>query len=210
MIQKIRKALAIAAICLILLLGAGLAVSVSVNKSIKAKYETVLSNQTGYIRDLASAKNDIHMYQLTIEDLRYMNDSVTNKMLDLQEKLKIKDKHIKNLQYMSSTFNRKDTVILSDTITVYTDENLCLDTVIGDRWMSTRIALQWPNLLYVEPSVTSEKTVAIYSKKETIKPPKKTWIGRLFQKKHRVTKVYIDESNPYITDQQNEFIEITK
>lgn len=192
----------------ILSLGVGLGISVHRNHSLKSQYEEVLSNQTGYIRDLSAAKNDIHQYQLTIADLRYMNDSVANKMLDLQNKLKIKDKHIQNLQYMSSHFTKTDTVTLSDTI--FIDQNLCLDTLVGDKWVSTRLHLEWPSIVAVEPSVTSEKTVAIYTKKETVKPPKKTWIGRLFQKKHRVTKVYIDESNPYIDSQQNEFIEVVK
>lgn len=202
--------LIIAAICLVIMigLGTGLGISIAVNKHLKAKYEEVLSNQTGYIRDLAAAQNDIHMYQLTIDDLRYMNDSVTNKMLDLQNKLKIKDKHIQNLQYMASHFTKTDTLILSDTI--FIDELLCIDTVVGDQWMSTMLHLEWPAIVAVEPSVTSEKTVAIYTKRETVRPPKKTCIGRLFQKKHKVTKVYIDEANPYIDSQQNEFIEVVK
>ena len=202
--------LIIAAVCLVIMigLGTGLGISIAANKHLKAQYEEVLSNQTGYIRDLAAAQNDIHMYQLTIDDLRYMNDSISNKMLELQNKLKIKDKHIQSLQYLASHFTRTDTITLSDTI--FIDEMLCVDTVVGDRWMSTWIHLEWPAVVAVEPSVTSEKTVAIYTKRETVRPPKRTWIGRLFQKKHRVTKVYIDESNPYIDSQQNEFIEIVK
>jgi hypothetical protein len=205
---KIRMIIAAILLAVILSLGIGLGISVHRNHTLKAQYKEVLSNQTGYIRDLSAAKNDIHQYQLTIADLRYMNDSVTNKMLDLQNKLKIKDKHIQNLQYMASHFTKTDTVTFSDTI--FIDQNLCLDTLVGDKWVSTRLHLEWPSIVAVEPSVTSEKTVAIYTKKETVKPPKKTWIGRLFQKKHRVTKVYIDESNPYIDSQQNEFIEVVK
>lgn len=202
--------LIVAAVCLVIMigLGTGLGISIAANKSLKAKYEQVLSNQTGYIRDLAAAKNDIHMYQLTIDDLRYMNDSIGNKMLDLQNKLKLKDKQIQNLQYLASHFTRTDTVTLSDTI--FIDEMLCVDTVIGDRWMSTRIHLEWPSIVAVEPSVTSEKTVAIYTTRETVQQPKKCWFARLFQKKHKVTKVYIDEANPYIDSQQNEFIEVVK
>lgn len=206
--KKIKLIIAAVFLVITIGLGTGLGVSIAANKHLRAQYSEVLSNQTGYIRDLAAAQNDIHQYQLTIDDLRYMNDSVSNKMLDLQNKLKIKDKHIQNLQYMSSHFTKTDTITLSDTI--FIDKNLCLDTLLGDKWVSTRLHLEWPSVVAVEPSVTSEKTVAIYTKKETVKPPKKTWIGRLFQKKHRVTKVYIDESNPYIDSQQNEFIEVVK
>ena len=206
--QKIRLIIAAVMIVIMTLLGIGLGVSIHMNKKIKADYEQVLSNQTGYIRDLAAAKNDIHVYQLTIDDLRYMNDSISRKMTDLQEKLKLKDRQIKNLQYMSSQFVKADTITLSDTI--FIDETLCVDTVVGDQWMSTRIHLEWPAIVAVEPSVTSEKTVAIYTTKEYVGQPRKTWIGRLFQRKHKVTKVYIDESNPYINDQQNEFIDVVK
>lgn len=206
--KKIKLIIAAVFLVITIGLGTGLGVSVAVNKHLKAKYEEVLSNQTGYIRDLAAAKNDIHEYQLTIEDLRYMNDSVSNKMLDLQTKLNLKDRQIKNLQYLASHFTRTDTVTLSDT--VFISEELCIDTVVGDKWMSTWIHLEWPSMVAVEPSVTSEKTVAIYTKRETVQPPKKCWVARLFQKKHTVTKVYIDESNPYIDSQQNEFIEVVK
>lgn len=206
--KKIKMIILAVVIALFLLMSAGLGVSIWHNHKLKAQYEQVLSNQTGYIRDLAAAKNDIHQYQLTITDLRYMNDSVANKMLELQEKLKLKDKQIKNLQYLSSTFHRTDTVELTDTI--FLDQEFCMDTIVGDKWMNTHLKMEWPAQIYIEPSVLSEKTVVIYTTKETVKPPKKCWLARLFQKKHKVVKVYIEESNPYIEDQKNEFIEVVK
>lgn len=206
--KQIKMYIAIGTGILIGVLVAALSISIAKMHKLQKEYEIVLSNQTGYIRDLNAASNDIHQYQLTIEDLRYMNDSISKKMIELKDQLKIKDKHIQNLQYMASTFEKYDTIIMIDTI--FKDPELCIDTTVGDKWMNTKLHLEYPSTIVISPEVISEKTVAIYSKKETIKPPKKTWIGRLFQKKHRVTKVYIDESNPYIKDQQNEFIEVTK
>ena len=45
-------------------------------------------------------------------------------------------------------------------------------------------------------------------RKETIDPPKKNWLLRLFQKKHRVAEVEVVEKNPYINSEKQRFIEI--
>ena len=42
--------------------------------------------------------------------------------------------------------------------------------------------------------------------RETVNPPCKTWIGRLFQKKHNVYNVTVIENNPYINIKENKFI----
>ena len=45
-------------------------------------------------------------------------------------------------------------------------------------------------------------------KKETINPPKKCWLLRLFQKKHTILEVNVIEKNPYSENKQQRFIEI--
>jgi hypothetical protein len=62
----------------------------------------------------------------------------------------------------------------------------------------------------VNPEITSEKLIYYTIEKETIEAPKKCWLARLFQKKHRVLKVQVKELNPYITEDKNRFIEIIK
>ena len=177
-------------------------------KKTNAERNRLAANQNAYIENLHSAKNDIHQYQLTLADMRALNDSVTNSMLELKDKLKIKDKQIKSLQHMASQFERKDTIRLTDTI--FVEDFGVIDTTLGDRWFSTKLHLEYPSTIAVSPKAYSEKNVAIYYKKETIKPAKKCWLARLFQKKQKVVRVHIDEKNPYLIDQNNEFIEVVK
>lgn len=47
-------------------------------------------------------------------------------------------------------------------------------------------------------------------KKETVSAPKKCWLLRLFQKKHKVVQVDIEEKNPYVRDTQSRYVEIIK
>lgn len=208
--MKLKIKLIIAAVLIFLFAGLGTTVGIMAhqNKQWKEKYEMVQQTNTSYFKDLQSAKNDIHQYELTLADLQLMNDSITNKMLDLQKRLKVKDKQVQNLQYLYSHFAKVDTVIFEDTI--FLEPELCIDTLIGDEWVMTDLHLEWPGEIQLSTQVKSQKTVMVYLQKETVEPPKKCWLARLFQKKRKVAKVYIDEENPYIDDQQNLFIDVVK
>lgn len=208
--MRLKIKLIIAAVLIILFAGLGTTIGVIAhqNKKWKEKYEMVQQTNTSYFKDLQSAKNDIHQYELTLADLQLMNDSITNKMLDLQKRLKVKDKQVQNLQYLYSHFAKIDTIIFEDTI--FLEPEICIDTLIGDEWVMTDLHLEWPGEIQLSTQVRSQKTVMVYLQKETIDAPKKCWLARLFQKKRKVAKVYIDEENPYIDDQQNLFIDVVK
>lgn len=203
------KAIILAVVAAIII-GLGITVGVQAhqNKVWREKYEQVQQTNTSYFKDLQSAKNNIHQYELTLADLQLINDSITNKLLDLQKELKVKDKQVQNLQYMYSHFAKVDTVILDDT--VFLDIDFCLDTIIGDEWITNDLHLEYPGDIALTTQVQSKKSIIVYLAKEPVGPPRKTWIGRLFQKKRKVAKVYIDEENPYIDDQQNLFIDVIK
>ena len=170
------------------------------------KYDNSVQNNKAYIAQLDKEKSQSNMFKVTIDQLEYYNDSITQKLIDTKNKLGIKDKEIKQLQYLATTFKRTDTIYLSDTI--FKEPDFSLDTVVGDEWVSTRILLEYPNLIGVEPEVKSEKVVAISTKRETVDPPKKFFLCRWFQKKHTVIKVVVDEKNQHIKSQENVFFEI--
>ena len=96
---------------------------------------------------------------------------------------------------------------MKDTIFV---KSLKLDTIVGDRWYTMKLGLEYPNKIIVNPSFISEKYIITNSKKETIEPPKKYWIQRIFQKKHIIAEINIVEKSPYIKETQNQFIQIIK
>ena len=84
--------------------------------------------------------------------------------------------------------------------------DFALDTTVGDKWVSTRLELAYPSTIVVTPTVTSEKEVYIYTNREIAGVPSKCFFIRWFQKRHTVTKVVVNEENPYIISEQNVFI----
>ena len=175
-------------------------------QDLKKEVCTLRNNQKAFIAENSSLKDESRAFKFTIEQLNYYNDSILQKMNNVRKELKIKDKNIKQLQYLLSVSTKKDTVLFTDTI--FRDKSLALDTVIGDKWYNIRLGLKYPNLIYTEPTFTSEKYIIVNKKKETVNPPKKFFLFRWFQKKHWVMEVHIKEKNPYIKEIDNKFVEI--
>ena len=175
-------------------------------QDLKKEVCTLRNNQKAFIAENSSLKNESRAFKFTIEQLNYYNDSILQKMNDVRKELKIRDKNIKQLQYLLSVSTKKDTVLFTDT--VFRDKSLALDTIIGDKWYNIRLGLKYPNLIYTEPTFTSEKYIIVNKKKETVNPPKKFFLFRWFQKKHWVMEVHIKEKNPYIKETNNKFVEI--
>ena len=176
------------------------------NQKLKKETATLISNQKAFIAENSSLKNENRVFKFTVEQLNYYNDSILQKMNDVRKELKIKDKNLKQLQYLLSVSTKKDTVLFTDT--VFRDKSLALDTIIGDKWYNIRLGLKYPNLIYTEPTFTSEKYIIVNKKKETVNPLKKFFLFRWFQRKHWVMEVHIKEKNPYIKEIDNKFVEI--
>ena len=184
----------------------GICILYNKNQSLMGELSVLVSNQKASIAENSSLKDENRVFKFTVEQLNYYNDSILQKMNDVRKELKIKDKNIKQLQYLLSVSTKKDTVLFTDTI--FRDKSLALDTIIGDKWYNIRLGLKYPNLIYTEPTFTSEKYIIVNKKKETINPPKKFFLFRWFQKKHWVMEVHIKEKNPYIKETNNKFVEI--
>ena len=175
-------------------------------QDLKKEVCTLRNNQKAFIAENSSLKDESRVFKFTIEQLNYYNDSILQKMNDVRKELKIKDDNLRQMQYLLSVSTKKDTVLFTDTI--FRDKSLALDTIIGDKWYNIRLGLKYPNLIYTEPTFTSEKYIIVNKKKETVNPPKKFFLFRWFQRKHRVMEVHIKEKNPYIKEIDNKFVEI--
>lgn len=176
------------------------------NRELKKDLSTASANIKAYSDENSSLKNNARVFQLTVEQLSYYNDSILQKMDEVRKELKIKDKNLKQVQYLLSESTKRDTVLFTDTI--FKDKELALDTLIGDKWYNIRLGLKYPNLIYTEPTFISEKYIITNKRKETINPPKKFFLFRWFQRKHWVMEVHIKEKNPYIKEINNKFVEI--
>lgn len=178
------------------------------NKKIKEDLLITKSNEKAYIQENSELKNTNNVFQFNINQLNYFNDSLLVKLNDTRKELDIKDKNLRQLQYLLTTANKVDTVIIKDTL--FRDITLDIDTIIGDKWYNTELKLKYPNIIVINSTFNSELSLITHVEKEYINPPKKYWISRIFQRRHDVLKVEIIEENPYSKVKKTKFIEILK
>ena len=178
------------------------------NQKLKEEISISMSNQKAFIAENSSLKEENRIFKFTVEQLNHYNDSILQKMNEVRKELKIKDKDLKQMQYLLSEAQKKDTVIFRDTL--FREPTLKIDTLLGDRWYQMKLELRYPSTIITEPKFVSEKYVIVDYKKETINPPKKCAIARWFQKKHKIVEVEVVEKNPYIENKQQRFIEIVR
>lgn len=168
---------------------------------------TATINNKAYASEISGKNNEMKAFKFTYDQLKYYNDSINSKLIKTQKELKIKDKDIKSLQYFKENFNKKDTVTFSDTVFA---KGIDIDTTLIDSFYTLKLRLKYPSTLLVEPTFINEKQIFIYSKKETIDPPKHFFIWRWFQKKQIVVEVKVVDSNKYATIKEQRLIEILK
>ena len=172
------------------------------------KWETAEANVKAYANLANTAQGKNAALQLTVDQLGYFKDSVLQELNNTRKELKIKDKNLKALQAVSSSFTKKDTITLRDTL--FKDPSIAIDTIIGDKWYNVRLGLKYPSMVAVEPYFKSEKHIIVSSKKETVNPPKKFFLLRWFQRKHYVIHIEVKEKNPYVENESSKYVEVIK
>lgn len=193
-------------IIFIVILVSSVAYLLNQNQQLSVKYKTSIENIKAYDTQLSGLEDNNRVFKLTINQLNYFNDSIIKKMKEVQKELGIKDSKLKQLQYDLSFAQRKDTIVLNDTI--FKNQDFELDTIVGDKWFKTNLHLKYPSTIALSPEIELERFTYINGRKETINPPKKFFLFRLFQKKHIVTEIIIREMNPYVKNKTQRFIEI--
>lgn len=190
-----------------IIVGLGTTTAVMSNRINKLNYEIAeaTTNIKAYELENSALKDDTIEFQYTIEQLNYSKDSLNQKINKLRKELKIKDKDIQKLQYIVSENSKKDSVFIHDTIF---REKVKVDTTMGDNWSKLHLQLEFPNIVVANYSFRNESLVTTYLKKETIGPPHKCALIRLFQKKHNVIHVEVLEQNPYCETKEQKFINI--
>ena len=203
-----KRYIQIIAVILISVLGVTTYIQYEKVKSLNIELSISKSNEKAFIEENNELKDRNLAFKFTIDQINYLNDSLITKMNEVRKELKIKDKDLKQMQYLLSTAQKTDTIVFRDTL--FRDRNLQIDTLLGDSWYNIKLGLSYPNLITTTPTFKSEKYIVTSTRKETIKPPKKCAIARWFQKKHKVVEVIIHEKNPYITNKETRFIEIVE
>lgn len=187
-----------------------IALSIFINQAHKAneRWETAEANVKAYSSMLSKSDKCNTALQLTVDQLEYFNDSILKSLDETRKELNIKDKNLKALQLVASSFTRVDTITLRDTL--FKEPSLAIDTLFGDEWYNLRLGLKYPSTIAVKPEFKSEKHIVVSAKRETVNPPKKFFLFRWFQKKHTVIHIDVIEKNPYVDKETSTYVEIMK
>lgn len=202
--NNMKKYIYIGILVIIVSLITALCVSINLNKKYIDDIEIYDNNFKALNLKYDSLSNETIAYKFEVEQLEYINDSIVNKLDESRKELKIKDRDLKQMQYILSEGNKTDTIIFKDT--VFRDSFIKIDTTLGDKWVNVKLESLNPNTLSYNIKYTSELEVFAYTEKEIIGTPKKCFIGRWFQRKHKVIKVDVKDNNPYATIKNKKFI----
>ena len=205
--MKWKIKLIIGLIIVAIIVGLGTTVAVMNNRIDKLNKDVAeaTSNIKACELENSALKDNTIEFQYTIEQLNHSKDSLNQKINKLRKDLKIKDKDIQKLQYVLSENQKKDSIIVHDTLFI---EKVKIDTTLSDDWSKLHLQLEFPNKVVTEYSFKNESLVTTYLKKETIKPPHKCIFVRWFQKKHKMIYVEVNEQNPYCEIKEQKFINI--
>ena len=194
----------------VIILGMVLAIVYYLNETAKYKelYNRELTNVKAYQSENNDLKNQSIAHIMTIDQLIASKDSSDIALKEALKKLNVKPKNVVSAGSVTSNIEKRDSIIfVHDTIF---QSKVNIDTIIGDKWYRAHIGLHYPSRLDLTVSMKSIKYIIVHNKKETINPPKKFWLWRLFQKKHTIQEIIVQEDNPYIETDNQHFINIIK
>lgn len=172
--------------------------------NLKTSLDYAENNVKAYASLNDSITRNNRVFNLKIEDLTRLNDSLFLEMKSVSDRLKIREDRIKQMQYMMDSYNKIDTVVVRDTI--FRETGFKLDTLFGDEWGKTRLQLEHPNTIIVGHSYTNKKHVIFASYKEPIKE-RKWFLPRWFTRKRTYVEATVIDENPYVETKETRFIE---
>ena len=174
-------------------------------KKLNREVAEAVTNIKAYELENSALKDDTIEFQYTIEQLNHSKDSLNQRINKLRKELNIKDKDIQKLQYIVSENQKKDSIVVWDTVFI---KDVKVDTTLTDDWSKLHLQLKYPNTVIADYSFKNESLVTTYLRKETLNAPHKCAFIRWFQKKHKVIHVEINEQNPYCETKEQRFINI--
>lgn len=166
------------------------------NNNLKADLERAEQNLSAINNQLGSTSDELWQIKTDYASLLSINDSITK---ELAKKV---DEHTEQIIYKKSVIAIHDTIRLRESFPA----QMAIDTTIEDKWRTTSLKLR-DSTIAIDVSMLSELTL-IQQKEKTIPKPRKTWFGRLFQKKLTTHKIYIQEENPYIYTVQSRWFDL--
>lgn len=175
-------------------------------------------------RDLVRENSRVNLnYKAACDTTSYYKDKSNNlyaeKRALILNEAEIKASNIKEIQSLKKTIKdqrialknvNSGTVIEEVIKEVLVPVKLNDSTYVYDKGETKIEFLQRVDSSRFNVNITNKQTVLIHNERETVKPPKKYWILRLFQKKHDVVFVSVVNSNQDIKTDNIVHVQVLK
>ena len=188
---------------LIILLCAALFYFVSKCDRVANERDQYASLSKSYSRVIMDSDNERTVFRMRISDLEVTGDSLICVLDSMRRQIGIRDKRLREMHHRVTYVERTDTIYLSDSIFISG-----LDTTITDGWVNTHLKIEVPNKISHSVSVRNQTDLFVTTKRETVNPPRKFFLFRLFQRKHLVVTVVAKEGNPWCQTAESRHVEI--
>lgn len=129
--MNLQSKLIILLICLLGIIGLGIFIYTQHRQivNLKESLAVATNNNLAYAEENAALNGKVIEFQLTAGQLANSRDSLMEKLNSARKSLNIKDKQLRDLQYLASVNHKADTVIVKDTIF---RQGVALDTSLVD------------------------------------------------------------------------------
>lgn len=172
-------------------------------KKQKQELNRIQNNIEAYQSIINNDKEDKRVLQLNLNEYKQINDSLLNRVKEIQKKLKIKDKDLKSISDVEQTIKVDTTVIV---------KNYDFNVVIKPNELTTILISRKDSLLSNKIEINNSLKIFLETKK-IYKRNYKNFISRLLHfdfKKKYAYKYTINNSNDIINVTDARVIDITK
>lgn len=171
--------------------------------SLASDRDNYAATAKAYAQEREAYDGSSRVFRMTIDELEASRDTLMMKLDSMRTEAKVKDSQLKSMHWRETIVEKKDTIWLKDSIFLAD-----LDTTLSDGWTTTKVHIGRPNEVAVNVKVRNETTLIVRSRRETVKPPKRFFLFRLFQRKHTIVEVEAIEGNPHCTERSRRHVEI--
>ena len=184
---------------LILILSLSIALGFSVNKCSNQRNIIKIdqANEKAYTDSMTITKDaagriiaEKYVLQKQIIEI---TTSTRKEIEELREDIKGKSINIKNLKSISSVEEKVNPIVYA---TKYVVKDSTYHFILNPEY-KVEVKIN-KDSAYMIPYITNTQTVALFDKRETVRPRKKFFLFRWFQKRHTVMKAIVKNSNKAI------------
>lgn len=156
-----------------------------------------------YSSELSAARGEARVFRLRADELASSRDTLMMRVDSLRRAAGVRLRDLRAAHWRETVVERVDTLWLADSILIAD-----MDTVVDDGWTRVSLSLRAPRGVSVGVSVRNETALIVRARRETVRPPRRFPLFRLFQRKRTVVEVEALEGNPRCEERARRHVEI--